>query len=226
HPRQRHHRRADRARRTAPHLRLAVLALRDVVRHGVEQGPALERAKLAAVSTRVTAAVLATLAFAPAAHAACPVTVSAVRGAAPLRLSFHAGCPSAAYRWSFGDGTAGDGPSATHAYAGGRFAPTLSTDSGTQRLPVITSVALSLVAPRRRGPPPGARREGACPRRRSALRAGRDERSPHGANRRPEQAPPELGARVEGRAGTHRGAVPCARRTRAGCRRTRATPAG
>ena len=101
------------------------------------------------MSTRVTAAVLATLAFAPAAHAACPVTVSAVRGAAPLRLSFHAGCPSAAYRWSFGDGTAGDGPSATHAYAGGRFAPTLSTDSGTQRLPVITSVALSLVAPRK-----------------------------------------------------------------------------
>ena len=99
--------------------------------------------------TRVTAAVIATLAFAPAAHAACPVTVSAMRGAAPLRLSFHARCPSAGYHWDFGDGMAGDGVSVTHTYAGGRFTPALSTDSGTQRLAVITSVALSLVAPRK-----------------------------------------------------------------------------
>jgi len=101
------------------------------------------------VRTRVTAAVIATLAFAPAAHAACPVTVSAMRGAAPLRLSFHARCPSAGYHWDFGDGIAGDGASVTHTYAGGRFTPALSTDSGTQRLAVITSVALSLVAPRK-----------------------------------------------------------------------------
>ena len=40
---QRDHGRDGRARRAAPDLRLAVHALRDVVRHGVEQGPALRR---------------------------------------------------------------------------------------------------------------------------------------------------------------------------------------
>jgi len=35
----------------------------------------------------------------------------------------------------------------THRYAGGRFAPTLSTDAGKQRVAPVTSVALTLVAP-------------------------------------------------------------------------------
>ena len=39
------HRRDGSARRAAPDLRLAVHAVRDVVRHGVEQGPALKAAK-------------------------------------------------------------------------------------------------------------------------------------------------------------------------------------
>src|SRR5204863_8375169 len=41
-PRKRHHRGDDRARRAAPDLRVAVHAVRDVVRHGIEQGAALE----------------------------------------------------------------------------------------------------------------------------------------------------------------------------------------
>jgi len=101
------------------------------------------------VRPRVTAAVIATLAFAPAAQAACPATVSAVRGAAPLRVSFHAVGSSATYHWDFGDGMVADGETVTHTYAGGRFTPALSTDAGTQRLIPVTSVALSLVAPRK-----------------------------------------------------------------------------
>lgn len=98
---------------------------------------------------RPIAAVLAGLAFAPAAHAACPVVVSASRGAAPLRVSFHAACDSATYRWDFGDGTHADGTTATHAYAGGRFTPSLTTDAGVQRLSPVTAVALSVVVPRK-----------------------------------------------------------------------------
>jgi cell wall hydrolase len=96
---------------------------------------------------RAPAAIVATLAFAPAAQAACPATVSAVRGSAPLRVSFHALCTSASYRWTFGDGRVGKGRSVTHTYAGGRFVPALSTDSGKRTLAPITSVALSLRAP-------------------------------------------------------------------------------
>ena len=98
---------------------------------------------------RALAAVIATLAFAPAAQAACPVKVSAARGSAPLRVSFHANCSSGFFRWAFGDGTVAEGQSVTYTYAGGSFTPTLSTDSGTQRLAPITSVALSLVVPRK-----------------------------------------------------------------------------
>ncbi len=77
------------------------------------------------------------------------MTVSAVRGAAPFRVSFHATCISTSYRWNFGDGTVARGESVTHAYRGGRFTPTLTTNSGVWVLPTVTSVALSLVVPRR-----------------------------------------------------------------------------
>lgn len=98
---------------------------------------------------RPIAAVLAGLAVAPAAHAACAVEVSASRGAAPLRVSFHAACDSATYRWNFGDRTHAEGATATHAYAGGRFTPSLTTDAGAQRLSPVTAVALSVVVPRK-----------------------------------------------------------------------------
>jgi N-acetylmuramoyl-L-alanine amidase len=98
---------------------------------------------------RGVATVLAVLAVAPAAHATCPATASAVRGAAPLRVTFRAHCTSAAYHWSFGDGATGHGQVVTHTYRGGRFAPSLSTDAGRQRLAPVTSVALTIVAPRK-----------------------------------------------------------------------------
>jgi peptidoglycan hydrolase-like protein with peptidoglycan-binding domain len=101
------------------------------------------------VRARVPAAIVVALALAPAANAACPVKVSAVRGSAPLRVSFHALCSSTTYHWDFGDGAAADGAAVTHTYAGGRFSPALSADAGTQTLAPITSVALSLVAPRK-----------------------------------------------------------------------------
>jgi hypothetical protein len=53
------------------------------------------------------------------------------------------------YHWDFGDGTTADGKTVTHAYAGGRFTPSLSTDAGTQDLTPVLSVALSVVAPRK-----------------------------------------------------------------------------
>jgi peptidoglycan hydrolase-like protein with peptidoglycan-binding domain len=92
---------------------------------------------------------VAVLVIAPAAHAACPVRVSTVRGAAPLRVVFRATCTSATYRWAFGDGRIGYGSRVSHTYAGGRFTPTLTTASGTQRIAPVTSVALTLIAPRR-----------------------------------------------------------------------------
>ena len=98
---------------------------------------------------RALGAVIALLAFAPAAQAACPVIASRSVGAAPLRVVFHASCASTSYRWDFGDGAAAKGKSVAHAYPGGRFTPTLTTDSGARSLPVVTSVALSLVVPRK-----------------------------------------------------------------------------
>ena len=97
---------------------------------------------------RVVAAVVVLL-LAPDAQAACPVSVSTDRGSAPLRVSLHASCESTAYSWSFGDGKVAYGQSVTHTYSGGRFAPALTTDSGTQRLAPITSVALTLTVPRK-----------------------------------------------------------------------------
>src|SRR5262249_46479727 len=87
------------------------------------------------------------LALAPAAHAACPVKVSVDRGAAPLRVTFHAGCVSRHYRWSFGDGKTGRGRVVSHVYGGGRFVPALATDKGTSRAGPVTSVALKVTGP-------------------------------------------------------------------------------
>jgi peptidoglycan hydrolase-like protein with peptidoglycan-binding domain len=86
-------------------------------------------------------------ALAPAAHAACPVSVSAVRGSAPLQVSFRAACASAQYRWAFGDGSVAQGRTVRHTYSGGRFRPVLTTASGSRDLPSITSVELQLSAP-------------------------------------------------------------------------------
>jgi N-acetylmuramoyl-L-alanine amidase len=100
---------------------------------------------------RFALAALAFLALAPAAHAArgpCGTTVSDVRGAAPLRVSFRAGCASSKYRWTFGDGRVATGRTVVHTFAGGRFRPVLTTDSARHRLPAVVSVALHLVAPR------------------------------------------------------------------------------
>jgi lipoprotein-anchoring transpeptidase ErfK/SrfK len=95
---------------------------------------------------------LAVLAFAPAAgagRAACPVKVSSATGAAPLRVTFHAKCASLAYHWRFGDGTRASGRTVTHTFGGGRFSPVLTTGPGLTKLAPLTSVALTVVAPRR-----------------------------------------------------------------------------
>src|SRR5690242_9624598 len=98
---------------------------------------------------RGVAVVAAMLVVAPAAHAACPVTTSAARGPAPLRVTFRAHCASGSYRWVFGDGAVAAGQSVKHTFAGGRFLPALTTDAGRQRVTPVTSVALTVVAPRK-----------------------------------------------------------------------------
>jgi peptidoglycan hydrolase-like protein with peptidoglycan-binding domain len=95
------------------------------------------------------AVIAAMLVVAPAAHAACPVTTSAVRGSAPLRVAFRAHCVSGSYRWVFGDGAVATGQSVKHTFAGGRFTPILTTDAGTHRVAPVTSVALTVITPRK-----------------------------------------------------------------------------
>jgi hypothetical protein len=89
-----------------------------------------------------------TLAFAPAAHAACGETSSVVSGKAPLTVTFAASCTSGAYTWDFGDGETATGQSATHTYAAGYWHPTLTSDAGTEPAQPITSISLRLKAPR------------------------------------------------------------------------------
>jgi hypothetical protein len=98
---------------------------------------------------RIAWVVLAFLAATPAAHAACPVSVSRDEGPAPLRVVLRAGCESASYRWRLGDGTTAKGRVVRHSFAAGRFVPRLVTDRGSQRLRPLTSIGLTLVAPRR-----------------------------------------------------------------------------
>jgi peptidoglycan hydrolase-like protein with peptidoglycan-binding domain len=98
---------------------------------------------------RTLLVMFAALVAVPAAEAACPVAVSSDRGAAPLRVTFRATCESSTYRWRLGDGRTAVGATVRHTFGGGRFTPTLTTDSGVTRVRPVTSVALSIVAPRR-----------------------------------------------------------------------------
>jgi L,D-transpeptidase catalytic domain/Putative peptidoglycan binding domain/PKD domain len=74
--------------------------------------------------------------------------VSGVKGPAPFAVSFTASCAAAAYHWDFGDGATADGATASHTFAAGRFAVTLTATqpdaaTATERLS-IDSLGLSL----------------------------------------------------------------------------------
>jgi peptidoglycan hydrolase-like protein with peptidoglycan-binding domain len=91
--------------------------------------------------------VLLAATWAPAAHA-CDIAASVTTGQAPLTVTYTATCDSTSYRWSFGDGTAAEGPTVTHTFAPGRFGGALTTDTGAaEQLPVVTSAGLTLSAP-------------------------------------------------------------------------------
>jgi PKD domain/L,D-transpeptidase catalytic domain/Putative peptidoglycan binding domain len=75
---------------------------------------------------------------------------SAAKGPSPFAVSFTASCAAAAYHWDFGDGSAADGPSASHTFGPGRFAVTLTVtqadgSTATERIS-IDSLGLSLSA--------------------------------------------------------------------------------
>jgi Putative peptidoglycan binding domain/L,D-transpeptidase catalytic domain len=94
---------------------------------------------------------VAALVFTPASHAAgpCGVTTNVGRGAAPLVVTFTATCSSGSYQWQFGDGQQAVGQTAQHAFAAGAWYPKLTTDLGTDALPPVTSISVSLSAPPR-----------------------------------------------------------------------------
>lgn len=92
---------------------------------------------------------LIALSFAPAARAGCGVTESALAGRAPLTVTFTAQCASASYTWDFGDGATATGQSVQHVFAAGSFRPTLASDAGTDTVGPVTSVSLTLAAPKR-----------------------------------------------------------------------------
>src|SRR5579862_3457215 len=100
---------------------------------------------------RLALVAVAALVAAPAASSsrrdACAVTATPVTGAAPLQVTFAASCTSSTYTWSFGDGQQAEGPSVVHVYTAGRWAPSLATDAGTQTLPGVTSISLTLTGP-------------------------------------------------------------------------------
>jgi hypothetical protein len=104
---------------------------------------------------RGAAIFVAAVAFAPAAHAAAPavsVQASPATGAAPLQVTLTASGDLAVYHWELGDGTAADGPAVQHVYAAGKFTARVTATSPTgetaQAAVTVTSVGLSLAAPR------------------------------------------------------------------------------
>src|SRR3954453_14300584 len=103
----------------------------------------------AGMPIRLAVASITFLVLTPVAHAGCPVKVSAVRGSAPLAVTFRAVCHSRSYHWAVGDGAVGHGRAVTHSYGGGRFTPVLRSDTGTSRLAAVESVSLELVSPRK-----------------------------------------------------------------------------
>jgi hypothetical protein len=98
---------------------------------------------------RIALAALAALIFAPASHAAgpCGVTAAPVRGAAPLTVTFTAGCTSSGYAWTFGDGAVGVGRSVQHVYRAGLWHATLVTDLGSDAAAPVTAISVSLAGP-------------------------------------------------------------------------------
>jgi hypothetical protein len=93
--------------------------------------------------------VLAAFVFAPAARAGCGVTATALAGKAPLTVTLTAQCASSAYTWNLGDGTTAAGQSVQHVFAAGSWRPKLTSDAGTETVGPVTSVSLSVTAPRR-----------------------------------------------------------------------------
>lgn len=100
---------------------------------------------------RILLIAVGTLALVPAASsstaALCAFTASPAQGAAPLTVTFTATCTSSAYTWAFGDGQQAQGQTVQHAFAAGRWQPTLTTDTGTDTLPAVTSISVQLTGP-------------------------------------------------------------------------------
>jgi hypothetical protein len=98
---------------------------------------------------RVALVAVAALAFAPAAHAGCGITASALAGRAPLAVTLTAQCASSSYAWDFGDGAAAAGQTVQHSFAAGSYRVTLTSDAGRETACPVTSVSLRVTAPRR-----------------------------------------------------------------------------
>jgi PKD repeat protein len=90
----------------------------------------------------------------PAATGATPqvsIQATPTTGAAPLHVSFAATGDAASYHWDFGDGVSGDGQTAEHTYAAGRWTVTLTARSGAgetaSQTAVVTASGLTLTGP-------------------------------------------------------------------------------